>query len=465
MSEELSEKYEILANNYELLQESLDDMAQKYQDLSWDLLEGYNEEGGLSLWRLKQLEEMISDMVETNPLMKRGAQLRHSYVFGKGIWFNGLKPSGEALLEDDDNRRALFSMQGWEELNKAKFTSGNVFVLYDKTTRKFTRVPLREIEAYQTDPDSEERIWHIKRKWRANGKDRVLWYPLSTYTGPKRHWISEGDKRTAVSQNAVMYHETSNKQVGWALGVPDGLAAVSWAIAYKNYLENNATLVKAYAKFAWKVTQQTRRGVDNTATRLASQGIGGAAVHGAGTELQALPASGSQVDFNNGQPLAAMVATALGVPVVAILSSPGAAGGSYGAAETLDQPTIIGMQVIQQTWKLFYESIFRGVRNKDIQVIFPEIDSDPAYREVGAASQAYHAGILHQSEAREVALNRLSIQEPKKTAPKPDDFTQPNQGEGSSNPVASQGNSGAVGSVTQGDTDNSGRTDTISGDN
>src|SRR5690625_5983317 len=140
---------------------------------------------------------------------------------------------------------------------------------------------------------------------------------------------------------------------------------MSWAIAYKNYLENNATLVKAYCQFAWKVTQQTRRGVDNAAVRIARGGVGGAAVQPTCSDIQALPASASQVDFNNGHPLAAMVAASLGVPVIALISSPGAGGGSYGAAETLDRPTVIGMQVIQKTWGNFHESIFRGIRNPD----------------------------------------------------------------------------------------------------
>ena len=183
--ENLGEKYEILANNYELLQERMDEMAQKYQELDWELLEGYDDNAGISLDRLKQLEEILSDMVETNPLMKRAAQLRHSYIFGEGIWFTGLKPSGYDLMKDEDNRRAMFSVQAQEELNKAKFTAGNVFVIYNRKTKKFTRVPLQEIDALEVDPESNERIWHIKRKWKHNGQDREMWYPTSTYTGPK----------------------------------------------------------------------------------------------------------------------------------------------------------------------------------------------------------------------------------------------------------------------------------------
>src|SRR5690625_5480389 len=65
--ENLGEKYEILANNYELLQERMDEMAQKYQELDWELLEGYDDNAGLSLDRLKQRSEE-----HTSELQSRG---------------------------------------------------------------------------------------------------------------------------------------------------------------------------------------------------------------------------------------------------------------------------------------------------------------------------------------------------------------------------------------------------------
>lgn len=466
MKELQSEMSDLRANN-ELLEESLNEMADRYRTLSWDLLNGYDEEGGLSLEKLQELEQVLSDMAATNPLMKRAAQLRHSYVFGKGVAFKGLKPQAEIVKDDPVNERALFSVQAFEEMNLAKFCAGNFFVLYNKRTKLFTRVPLSEISGLETDPESSERIWHIKRRWKSNGKHLEMWYPLNTTpASAKKKTIS----KVSVSQESVMFHETSNKQVGWALGVPDALAAMSWAIAYSNYLKNNSTLVKAYAQFAFKVSNQTKKGIDNSAAKIAQGGVGGTALQALGNELTPVNATGSQVNFNNGQPLAAMVASSLGVSVIALLSSPGAAGGSYGAAATLDGPTLIGMATIQDTWTLFFKNVFKYLKSKDVEIAFPAIESDPVYRQIASLTQAYFSGGLHQEEYRAALLALLDVPEEKAGLPKPDFFnngqdpTEQEQGDGPTDPVSRQGNSGAVaGGTGQGDTNNDGRSDTISG--
>lgn len=466
---ELQSKVLNLEMKNEWLEENLNQLADRYSELSWDLIDDYDQSRGMSLDRLKQIEETLSDMAATNPLMKRAAQLRHSYVFGNGVHFNNLAARSVALMEDIENERALFTVQAYEELNLAKFTAGNFFMLYNKKTRKVTRVPLQEIDGYITDPESSERVWFFKRRWEVldkdnNPKEHVRWYPLNTYKGAKRQRIQNtGGGFDPVDQDSVMFHETSNRQVGWPLGVPDALAAMSWAIAYSHYLNNNATLVKAYAQFAYTVTAQTKKGVTNTGAQVRRGGTGGTAVMGSGNQLQAMPATGSNVDFSNGQPLAAMVAASLGVSVIALLSSPGAGGGSYGAAATLDTPTLIGMKAIQDTWTLFYKSIFRHLRDHNATVSFPEIDKDPAYREVGAAATAFQAGALHQREFRDVAISRLSVEKPLKGMPKPGAFHKQNQG-GGDDPVARQGNSGAFGSPVQGETNNDGRTDNIGGE-
>jgi hypothetical protein len=468
VDELLSELSDLRANQ-ELLEESMDDMAARYAELNWDLLEGYNQNGGLSLDKLKQLSKTLSDMAATNPLMKRAAQLRHGYVFGKGVVFKGqtsIAPRFQAVLDDPVNERLMFSVQGYEELNLAKFTDGNLFVLYNRSTKTFTRVPLTEIEAYVTDPDSSERIWFIKRTWSSNDKTKSVWYPVSTYTGEIPKKVEKNDT-TPVSTNTVMFHETSSRQIGWALGVPDSLAAMSWAIAYSNYLKNNSTLVKAYAQFAYKVTNQTRRGLDNAAAKVARPGVGGTALQAVGTELAPVNATGSQVNFNNGQPLAAMVATSLGVSIIALLSSPGAASGSYGAAATLDAPTLIGMISIQDTWALFYRNVLKTIGIKDAEVEFPAIESDPVYRQIASLVQAYMSGGLHQAEFRAALLDLLDIENALEGLPKPDEFNGghvPGDEAPPGDPVSRQGNQGAVaGGTNQGDTNNDARTDLISG--
>lgn len=477
---QLSEQFESILNEEvarrvdSQVREGLADLALKLEDVGWSrIMDSFDGDSGLSLQQLKVLEETLSDMVEGNPLMRRGTQLRYGYVFGKGIVYTNVKPAAQRVIDAPHNKRALFSVQAYEELNKAKMTAGNVFVLYDTKEKRFTRVPLRQITGVVTREDDAEEILYLQRTWKANGTEISRWFPLHTNKSTK---TSVGDSDVKVDTSKVFYHETTNKQIGWTFGVPDGLAAMSWVMAYSEYLKNNSTLVAAYSRFAFKVTRATKAGVADAGMQLRTPdgAVGATAVSTGQNTLTPVSPTGSQVDFDNGQPLAAMVAAALGVSVIALLSSPGAAAGSYGAAQTLDAPTLIGMQAIQDTWALFFQNILRDLDSKNADVEFPAIETDPTYRLLGLVAQLLAAGILHQEEARGLSLDLLDVRDPKTSVPEPmwynlgksvweaeNNVNQEPGGDGFQDPNPRQGNTGLNGSATQGDTNNDGRTDTI----
>lgn len=433
----------------ERLEESVGQLALRLDQINgWDPLDSVgNFDEGPTLDELHILTKNIRELTTSNPLLKRGCELRGNYVFGNGIVFREVKPAADVIIGSTHNRRVLFSTQGYEELNRAKYTDGNVFVLYNDRTKLFTRVPISQIQGVVTDPNDSENVWLLKRTWvDENNKTKQFWYRTDTCpVSYKQQTVN----RVKVDTSSVMFFETANKQVGWTFGVPDALAGVFFALGYSAYLNDNAKLVKAYARFAMKVSSQSVKGVNNVATELRQRGerVGGTAVAGAGNDLVAMPATGSQVDFNKGQPLAAMVAASLGVSVIALLSSPGAAGGSYGAAATLDAPTIIGMGAIQDTWTLFFESVFTHLRSPKTKAEFPAIETDPTYRVLNTITALVPAGILHRQEARDVAIDLLDIKDPQKDLPP--------------EPVAPQSATPPSGDE-QGITNNEGRTDTIS---
>ena len=152
-----------------------------------------------------------------------------------------------------------------------------------------------------------------------------------------------------------------------------------------------------------------------------------------------------------------MVATSFDVPVIALLSSPGATGGSYGAATTLDTPTVKGMRAVQDSWKLLYEEVLRDMGSPEAEANFPNIDEDPIYRQVQAVGIAYADGRLHQDEAREATVDLLDIQPKRNSLPKPDSFNAGTDPDDESNPEAGQGNTGATpGGVDQNTTNHDG---------
>ena len=215
-----------------------------------------------------------------------------------------------------------------------------------------------------------------------------------------------------------------------------------WSLAYSAYLQDNAKLVRALSMIAWSLTKTTAEGVNTAAAQIVGANIGGTAVNTTGNAISSVGVPSAQVNMNNGQPLAAMSATSFGVPVIALLSSPGATGGSYGAATTLDTPTVKGMQAVQDAWGEFYDEILHDLGSKDAKTSFPNIEGDPAYRESQSIVTAHSFGLLHDDEARDGVLNVLRVKKLHDTMP-PKPIVPPT-GSGNSPTPPSQGNSGPV---------------------
>lgn len=440
------------------LEESLAHKILSMEDIGWSPVWGANEDiRGPRLRDLHGLAEKLRPMASDNPLHKRGAQLRHAYVFGRGMEFSGTTEKTKKSIKDLYNQAALFSVKAHERNNLELFTTGNFFVLRNETTNICTVVPIEDIKGEFTDPDDPSQVWYFLRTWtrEVDGKSQEMkrWYPVSRYKksqigrgrrGKIRQYITTGNERVAVDQGAVIYHHTTQQQAGWAYGVPDSLAAMIWSLSYSEYLQDNAKLVKALQKIAWAVTSATPRGASSAAVQIAQPGVGGTANMASGNVLSGVGVPSAQVNMNNGQPLAAMVATSFGVPVIALLSSPGATGGSYGAATTLDMPTIKGMKAVQDSWKLLYEEILNDMGSPDALVSFPALEQDPTYREVQSIVTAKEAGLLHQDEAREGVIQVLDVTKLHDDPPEDNPEFQ----------VARQGRTGSVpGGINQDSTD------------
>ena len=245
---------------------------------------------------------------------------------------------------------------------------------------------------------------------------------------------------------------------------------MQWVETYTRFIQNSASLVESYNKIAFKFSQKASQAPATAASIAAAPAqVGGVASMGLSDSLTAMPAIGSQVSFQNGRPIAALAASAVGVSVVALLSDPGAAGSSYGAAQTLDLPTVRVMSVWQDSWVEFYREILEGMgADKDtLEISFPSIETDVPYRQITSLSQAFQMGGLHREEYRGSLLSVLDIPNarPVDELPEPDQFNaahpiplkkeedaaddkaQDDEEDNLNDPLARQGNSGAVGTV------------------
>lgn len=430
--------------NLELL-ETYNNMAQallSIEDEGWSLLGVQRTIGdAFTLEELHMLAEKLTEKTDGNPLLKRGFGLRTSYIFGRGVQITDFSSRRvESLVNDPENQAALFSAEAMIINERSNFTSGQFFILGDNTTKKLQRIPFKEITGWVSDPDNVDVIRYIRRTWsriQIDGSTMTMqeWYPVDTYVPTVKVQKIQNQR---VNYSKTMFPFMVNKRAGNPWGVPDCFAAYPWAYAYNEYLKDGSRILKSLSMFAWQLRSKTKTGATTAAATIATtKAAGSTAVLGADMELSSLPRTSNSVDLGNGKPLAAMVAAALEVSVVALMSDPGTSG-AYGVAQTLDVPTTKAMQARQRLWELYLARVMLFFGQRETYVKWPKMETESSYRMVQSLALAYEAGAIWQDEMRAAVMDELDVS--------PMHSTPPNSNSDSS-VVPSQGNSGAVGSM------------------
>lgn len=417
------------------LEESLLRISDAFDNRNFAPLEA-QESREMPLATVKRMSETSRAMAAMNPFVKRGVKARISYIWGKGIQLDKVEAAQERI---DLNRRKAFSSQAYEELEMTAATDGNVFRAIPLENERNTeeeatvlRIPLQQITDAVSNPEDFEEVWYYKRTYTIrktssiNGQvtnDEVTRYYMSMQYYQKRQrqgklGIPKRWKDAGVDQNYVMQHVAVNRQVGWRWGIPDVAAVVFWAAAYKEYLEDNAQLVKAYSRIAWQIKAQTQSGGQAAAAQVMtpptrdpitgeSRNIGGTGVMGPGVEMTPTSVSSSQVDFSKGVPLASAIASGLEVSLVVITSDAGTANRS--AAESLDLPTLKAMESRQLLWTEVFSELLAFWDVNEAIVTWPQIYNDATKDRIAAVGTAKELNLIYPEEGRKEVLDVLGI--------------------------------------------------------
>lgn len=400
----LQEQIEVLVtrleqetNNNELLQESVQDLQRALYEPGWVRLTATGETE-FSPEAMTQMRAICRLFAIKSPLIRRGLNLRSSYVWGQGVEItaraNG-RQNGEqdvqavvkAFLDDPSNQRTLTGPQARDQLETFGLgCDGEVFLaLFTRPTTGRVQVrvlPADEIHDIICDPEDAATPWFYLRRWTHVGRDqqgmerretREQLYPAVDYRPPSRPSTYAGKK---VDWAAPVVHVPVNQPLHWQRGIPDAYAAVDWAKAYKEFLEDWARLMRSLARYAWKATAPGGRNAA-VRTRLAAaperdpgtgqpMHAGALAVLPPDVQLEAVSKSGATLDADSGRPLAAMVASALDVPVTMLLGDPGVTG-ARATAETLDKPTETAMGQRRDLWSQVLHRILRYVITESVR--------------------------------------------------------------------------------------------------
>lgn len=368
------------------LQESLAELEAATDSVQWRRLavtgqHEFSEDG------LRRIVTVCQLVAIKNPLVKRGLALRAAYTWAQGVDISAADPRVDKVIQeflaDDRNQDALFGPTARVGRDVSSGTDGNLFIACftsPLTGRvKVRTVPFLEIGRTIYNPNDRLDPWFYRRDYCIESVDqrgnvvvetRYVWHPaLGDHPGrPKLPWIESSDR--PVQWDAPMLHMYEDRPDGWTYGIPLAYAAVDWALAYKDFLSDWAIYMKALSQFAWRQTGPGRKQAKAMAA-LASvpaldpttgeprPRVGATAMMGLDQNLEAIPKTGATIDAHSGSPLAEQVAVALGFPITMLLADPSR--GDRSAAENLDRPTELLMELHQTWWAAGYQRLFAHV--------------------------------------------------------------------------------------------------------
>jgi len=414
-----------------VLQESMADVTLALDNIGWRPLgEDLGDLQEIPLASVKKHTQVTRALAVINPLIKRGIAVRGAYIWGNGITLDGLEET-DPFWKSPNNQKYLLSNKAQLEMESCLSTDGNFFLLVTKKSAsvkvdKVQRIPFGQITGVITDPDNSEDIWFYRREWatittrpgsdQEDTKRNTVYYPAIDYDKDE-HGTPKFFKSHRVNWESRIAGHSVNKQAGWRWGVPDLLAVIFWAKAHKEFLENQATLVKAYSRFAWKVAAPSAANAKAASTKVGTspsidpmtgqpQGVGATAVTGQGTTISSVGRTGGSVDFKAGLPLAGYVAAGLNVPLNELTADAGEA--NRASAETLSSSNEKVMKARQAEHKMFYESIFNYL-DMEVKVSFPKIEEEAVYRQIQSIVSLMPLNIFSDKEMRNLVIHAMGI--------------------------------------------------------
>ena len=361
--EEIKTQNSIEKNN---LTERLAELELALEDLSWTKIlygEGEHEFSREALGKISYLSRL---MYLKNPLISRGINVKRFYVWGQGVTIKSKDPEIDKVLQqfltDRNNQKELtgHAAQMTKELDLE--CDGNIFLVFfvDKLKTgkvKVRSIPFSQIQEIITNPDDAKEPWYYYRVWTDSaGKSHEVYYPDWCYKTTAQ--IYKGKK---VEINAPVMHIKNGGFSDWKYGVSEVYSALDWAKAYKEFLEDWATITRAYARFAWQATTKggakgiaaVKSKFNTTWSETASENnppptVGSMAITGEGSTLTPIKTAGATTSPDDGRRILLMVCAAVGLPETFMGD---ASVGSLATAQSLDRPTELAMKDRQTFWK------------------------------------------------------------------------------------------------------------------
>ena len=312
-----------------------------------------------------------------NPIIKRIAEICELYVFGRGIEIRSDDDTVNGVIQDFlDANDAEMGHNGLALKEKDIQTDGALYFGLETDSKGNVRVimidPL-EIMDVATDPDDTAKPLYFKRQWNRNEFDTAsgrtvpvakhCWYPSLELIKDKPTQKPANIGDYPVNWDMPVLRDKIGAPAKWRWGVPPVYAAVDWARAYKDALEDYATVRRTLARFALMVETKGGPGAiaaynalysttfaDSNGTQIERNPppvVGSAHTGGPGTKIEAFKSAGAQANPEEIRRILLMACASAGMPETFFGD---ASTGSLATAVSLDRPTELKFAAIQRRW-------------------------------------------------------------------------------------------------------------------
>lgn len=442
--------------NVHLYQERLAELELALEDEGWRRI-GMEGEMEFSPQGLRKIVSLSRIMFLKNPVIQRAVEVRSFYVWGQGVKIEADDERANDIIQkflDDKLNRKVFTGHAARVKKDQKLQiDGNIFfVLFTNSidgTVKIRTAPMEEITDIITNPQDREEVWFYLREWteerttRGGHKKqtpRKAYYPDVAYATATPQKRGRGARPTTIGDidiqwDAPVYHVKVGHLDGMRFGVPETYAALDWARAYKNFLEDWASIVRAISRFAWKLTAKKnklqvareRLNYKPNLAELAEEGSNGNEPPHAGsffirdpdTDLTPINKSGATTSAEDGKYLRLMVASAMHIPDTILSNDPQQ--GALATAKTLDRPTELTLTDRQALWSDIIKDICdhvleaNDIKDIDVKVTFPNIVERDTREWIGSIIDSWSANgkadahVMPKDVFRRLLLTALGV--------------------------------------------------------
>lgn len=376
-------------SNNELLQERIAELELALDDAGYERIGDSNFDKQFTKASIDKIAAMARVYWLKNPLIKRAVATQANYVFGQGVDVvaadEDVQTVVDAFMEDSKNRAELTGEQAMlTKETELQVTSNLFFTFFTDPLNGATRVrtiPLSEITRIIYNPDDSKEPWYYYRQWQQPKEPGSQKYEMHQAMYPDINYMPKGGLPKHFNGIEVMalnpvYHVKTNCLSDMEYGVSEIYAAIDWAKAYKDFLEDWYTIVKSLSKFAWKATsksgatgmaqaKQVLEGAINGGSNPMNSDLPGQAAQvwmsSDNFDLAPMPKSGATVAVDDGRRALLMVCAATGI-YEHYFGDPST--GNLATAKAMEQPMLLMFQERQELWTDVFNTILGYVINQ-----------------------------------------------------------------------------------------------------